>query len=733
MSRLSPIPLLALAFACGEPPDNGPEADVYGVANACYTIMTGDGAMQRSGETYALVADAAGTPLFLRPSGLGSYLLYDADGGYVTSEGGSLVRQTELRSDITEFDETYISSAEWILEPHDERQSEYQLRSKANNKLLGEETMVAPDGEAARLTLASAEGCEAPPELELNAEGEVTRTHFDDGTLFGIVDMHSHQFTNYGFGGGLYHGSPFHPLGVEHAMGDCEIHHGVDGKIDFFGYAYDAGNDASSLDAILPALISGELEDPNHITDGYPDFTDWPNARKRATHQVQYYKWIERAYMAGLRLVVQHATTNAVICDITVGAGYAKGRFDCKDMSAVDRQIDAAYAMQDYIDAQNGGPGEGWYQVVTSPEEAREVIGSGKMAVVLGIETSNLFECLLTPRADSPECDLEYVQEQLDEYHGRGVRAIFPVHKYDNLFTPGDGDPDFIEIGNLINSGHYTNMTQDCPEEQMRNDNGPVSFGGFLQPRDDYLAPAPLDFSGITDDPIATLIPYFPKLTEGRADGDYCQNATLTELGESLMKELMYRGMIIEIDHFPQWSYLRAFEMLEEADYPAVGTHGFDHGGKLYDIGGLSYSHFGSCHDPNQPGQSISNFKNRLARMEEAGLHNGLGVAFDLNGFASARGPRFGPEGCGDDQVNPITYPFTSWDGSVTFTEPYAGNRLYDYNTEGMAHLGLFPEYIQNARIDVESDEELEPLFRSAEGYIQMWERAEARGALLKP
>ena len=29
------------------------------------------------------------------------------------------------------------------------------------------------------------------------------------------------------------------------------------------------------------------------------------------------------------------------------------------------------YAMQDYIDAQFGGPGKGWYRIVTNPLEAR--------------------------------------------------------------------------------------------------------------------------------------------------------------------------------------------------------------------------------------------------------------------------------------------------------------------------------------------------------------------------
>jgi len=39
---------------------------------------------------------------------------------------------------------------------------------------------------------------------------------------------------------------------------------------------------------------------------------------------------------------------------------------------------------------------------------------------------------------------------------------------------------------------------------------------------------------------------------------------------------------------------------------------------------------------------------------------------------------------------------------------------------------------IEDARRDAESDADLEPLFRSAEGYLRMWERAEQRGAEIR-
>jgi hypothetical protein len=78
-----------------------------------------------------------------------------------------------------------------------------------------------------------------------------------------------------------------------------------------------------------------------------------------------------------------------------------------------------------------------------------------------------------------------------------------------------------------------------------------------------------------------------------------------------------------------------------------------------------------------------------------------------------------------------VTYPFTSYGGDVTMQEPQLGNRTVDFNTEGMIHLGLMPELIEDAIRDGVTEADLEPLFRSAEAYLRMWERAEERAAAI--
>lgn len=706
---------------------------VQGLSGQCILVRTEDQWLSRAGQNgYVFSQDPSKAERFtLQAADLETYLLYDVDGGYLVASDDSVARADQLESDVTRVEDGYISGAEWTFEPAVERPSLVQLRSRRTGQLLELDGLGGNRG----FVLEAAEGCTPYPELSLDAQGQVEKTTFEDGTLYGIADIHEHIFSNFSFGGGIFHGSAFHRLGVPHALPDCSVVHGVEGRKDFFGHVYDhVGIGGDGVIALVEAFLAGELNEKNHETAGWPDFTEWPDARNRSTHQAMYYRWIERAWLAGLRLMVQHATSDYVICGLMVGGGVQPARYDCEDMTSIDRIIEETWAMQRYIDAQWGGEGKGWFRIVRTPEEAREVIAAGKMAVILGIETSNLFRCYLTPRPGGPTCDEAWVEAQLDEYYERGVRAVFPVHKFDNQFTPGDGSRGVLQLGNFLLTGHWTNMTQDCVTDDMPRgwDSGGITFGGLLEPRDEYLSPPPNDTSGFVDDPIGTALLYYDRITQPAIDGDWCQNATITPLGEKLFDGLMARGMIIELDHFPQWSYRRSYEILEAADYPGVGSHGRHWNGRLFETGGIASFGLGRCQDPDNPGASLQGLKDRLALVESKGGYPGLSLGFDYNGFAGAPGPRF-PEGaCGKEQPNPITYPFTSYAGDVEFTAPHVGNRPIDFNMEGMIHIGLLPELLQDARSDAPDDAVLEPLFRSAEAYIRMWEKAVSRGAELR-
>ncbi len=749
--------LAILLGACGDsrdqtdsPPVPQPappnEESVYAVANGCFAIAVDDGSLYigaadaDSGYQLRSVGAEEAAHFLLRPSDLGTYLLFDDDEYYLVSDGKALLRRSSLESDTSLVDDQVViedrlqSEGEWqlIAAPG----GLFVLRHMKSDSYLSVTGAMENRSRAAEINLVQQSDCAIFPELSVDATGEITFTEFDDGSVFGFVDTHSHLFTNFGFGGGgVFHGSPFHRLGVEHALGDCDLAHGSEGRRDIMGFAFSDLSEVQLTD-LLPSLISGELPEKNHDTEGYPEFTAWPDAHRSATHQMQYYKWVERAHLSGLRLLVQHATTNQVLCQLVVAIGAQPKRYDCNDMVAVDRIIEETYALERYIDALSGGPGKGWFRIVLSPAQAREEIRAGKLAVVLGIETSDLFDCYLVPFGDFTPCSEASVIAKLEQYHDRGVRVLFPVHKYDNAFSAGDGDRRIIDVGNFGHTGHYPNFVQ-CAAELLDFpggfDKGGVPFAAFNQPREVFDSKPLLDMSGFESDPIGSLLPSLALLSGDSLEGEYCQNHGLTELGEFLLKEMMKRGMVIEVDHFPRKSYQRAYELLLANDYPAVGSHGRNKNGVLYQLGGVSKANFGRCRSPNTPATMDDGFQERIALMRDKGAFAAEGFGFDLNGFAGAPGPRFGDNSvCVEAQTDEgITYPFSSYAGDVTFEQPVVGNRTLDFNTEGMVHLGLVAELIEDVRRDGVTDEELEPLFKSAEGYLRMWEKSEARGTVL--
>jgi len=746
--------LFVLLFLVGcklERKEAPPQGTVYSHANGCYAIegFDGDGTVRYIGPgktqdkfSFSTKTFETATRFHLRSSDLGTYLLYDTKRHYFAAskdtpsapsvDESSFSRLGKLKSVLDHLDEKFKSPAEWRLQKSERDPKRFQLQHHATGRYLAMSGLTTDKTKAAIITLHPTKDCASFPELSIDATGSVKPRKWKDGAVYGVAEIHSHILTNAGFGGGgIFHGAPFHRLGVEHALPDCTRAHGTDGRRDVMGFFYDQ-DVKFDLNSILPIATSGEVPGFNHNTAGYPKFTEWPNSWRRSTHQVMYYRWIERAYLAGLRLLVQHATGNSVMCQLTLAVKAQKTLYSCNDMVSVDRSIDSMYALERYIDAQAGGPGKGWLRIVTTPKAAREVINQGKLAIVLGIEISNLFDCFLTPPKGFKACTAESVNAKLEKYHKRGVRVVFPVHKFDNGFSAGDGHRGIIELGNFINSGHFSNFITKCEGAKSSFDRGNVTFGGLNKPRETYMSKAPHDLSGFVKDPIATLVPFLNNIRAPALKGSYCQKHGLTQLGKTLFSQLMKKGMIVDIAHLPQRALEEAYQILEKNNYPATKTHGSSNDGRIYALGGMVGAGLGRCGDENKPGAMGRSLENAVALAKKKGAYPAEALSFDLNGFAGGPRPRFGTNSrCKAKQTKPITYPFKSYDGNVTFTQPKLGERKVDFNKEGMIHIGLLPELIEDARRDGVTDKALEPLFRSAEAYIRMWEKAESRAKQL--
>ena len=101
------------------------------------------------------------------------------------------------------------------------------------------------------------------------------------------------------------------------------------------------------------------------------------------------------------------------------------------------------------------------------------------------------------------------------------------------------------------------------------------------------------------------------------------------------------------------------------------------------------------------------------------GFFFGTGFGSDINGLHSQPVPR--PNAA----QNPVGYPFPSFDGGSIIDRQRSGTRVYDINTDGVDHYGLYPDWIQDLRM-VAGPQIVNDMANGAEAYIRMWARAEA-------
>jgi microsomal dipeptidase-like Zn-dependent dipeptidase len=511
----------------------------------------------------------------------------------------------------------------------------------------------------------------AAEEIGLQAEGTPWRGSSPYAEVEGTIDGHNHV-TAYEFLGGDAHcGEPWNPAGPAAALVDCPDHY-PDGTA-----------------AVLENALYG---DPlrKHDPVGWPTFKDWP-APASQTHEQTYYRWIERAYLGGVRIMVNDLVENVALCQI-----YPIKHNSCDDMDSIRLQYRRIHELEAYIDAKAGGPGQGWFRIVRDPFEARRVINEGKMAVVVGIETSEIFGCGGSELL--PRCSREKIVAGLDEIERMGVASFFPIHKFDNALGGVRFDSGTfgaaINAANFKQTGHFWEIEtcqgpgEDNPQETAVPDNDVIDAGLFA-----FL-------------PKGALPVYPPP--------PHCNALGLTPLGEFTVEQMIDRGLMVEVDHMSLKSATRALELAEARGYSGVlSSHSWMDPhlrARVYALGGFI--------EPitTSPESFIEEWQ-QLRAVADPRYKFGVGFGADANGFHSQ------PPARGADKPNPVTYPFKSLDGRITFDHQVSGQRTYDVNVDGVAHYGLYPDWMEQLRLFA-GEPIADDLMSGAEAYLQTWERA---------
>ena len=732
---VSAVMLLFYQSVSAEPAKTSIEekGNIYQFANQCYLINVSesDSYLSKEDNGYGFSENKnSAVKFYMRPAALGVYLLFNQNKQYLIADGEHLNFVSNLESEMTLNipEKNYlITLAEWELQA-DENTNGFHLKNIKENTWLAKEGLNKNVSFAVSINFKSTSGCARFPESELGAVGAVTKTQHDNGMLWGFADAHEHSGANHGFGGKIFHGASFHKLGIEHALADCEKHHGENGSKDLMSVTYKSGSGNVAPDSfgadLYNHLIKGE---PDHLTDGYPKLSEW-NVHEAPTHQSLYYKWIERAYLGGMRVMVEYMESTEVVCEAykTLLPGDSESK-SCNEMEHVDHQLIKVRELQDYVDAQYGGPGKGWFRIVYSPEEAREVVRAGKLAVILGIEIENPFNCFVDEREGFKTCDDALVRERLNSYYDKGVRALFPSHKFVNAFSSGDGNAGILELGDYLNTGQWRDYVscEEVPGKYWMKAHGEGEQTSIFS----KLAGIPgiktlNELLSDSKDPAKQALPVYPEAAS------HCQRTGFTPLGMSLIEEMMSLGMIIDLGHTPKASLNDIIPVLVDNNYPAVHTHGGDQTAVNL-IDGLASRGLGSaCRDEEGGSGLLASFNSINEQVDpETGLPR-KGLSYDFNGFASYNRPRFGElSRCVQEQEDPLTYPFTSFGGDIVFEKLQTGEQVFDFNQFGLANIGLYPDLIEEARRGGASEESMNSLFKTAEAYIRIWERAERRGA----
>lgn len=510
--------------------------------------------------------------------------------------------------------------------------------------------------------------------------------------LEGYADLHLHMFAEEAFGGGWLHGHSGGPAEVALAMCDggdpgdhARMRSDLSGLFDACDptLVQDTAAQVPLLLALLTldgALVSeliskipGSDGDTGEHADrrgGWPELDGWPRWDAIA-HQQAWEVWLEDAYTSGLRVTVMSAVSLDWLCRAIPPENLERPQ--CDEMDDVRVQLQMA---NEFAAAHD------WVEIALTADDARRIIGEDKLAMVLSIEASHVFG----------SGDWE---AQLDEVHALGVRTLQIVHQLDNRFG---GAAPHNTIFQIAGFGENCHVDTDC---------------------------------GLTG----------PGVTLGFDVNAQCRNVQgITDEGRALIEGMIERDMLIDMAHMSEQLTADVYELAAQHDYyPLYLSHAHfreimvpskqseekttpawvvqavrETGGMI----GLRTAHEEvNTYEPSTVTNTCHGSARSFAQAYDYG-RLGLGVAIglgsDFNGFIQQTRPRFGPDAC-----------------SASFAEEAAcqarDERLddlavgTDFDEWGLGHVGLLGDLLTDLE---QLGTDVEPLRRSADDFVRMWERA---------
>jgi microsomal dipeptidase-like Zn-dependent dipeptidase len=494
----------------------------------------------------------------------------------------------------------------------------------------------------------------------------------------GYVDLHSHLVAEASFGGGWFWGSLEGPMETSVQRCDGNFTQRTHAATRFPVLSEFLGSDTGwhlgkrrGYDRRQCRYIFGI---PVPGTCPRPHFEHWPMWSAIA-HQQMWHGWLQQAHQGGLKIMVVSLAESNFLCTSTA---LETRRYDCDEMASVRRQVSQ---VQGFVSRNSG-----WVGLATTPSQARALIQQGKLALVLAVEVTQLFPSgsFIT---------------QLDELRSMGVRSVQVVHHADNRFGGAAPITKLMTAANMVET---------------------LSGGADLTRINDIVC---RDAWG----------------SSGKCNGDtFLNERGLSAEGDTLVRAMMDRGMLVDVAHLSRKSFASVYQIARQrGNYPLLYSHAHmwntivgssdeprnekyikpDEIQMIVNTGGM----VGLRTGPEETVQygSVSNSCQGSSRSFAQSLmyavDNGLKVGFgaDLNGFTKQLSPRYVPLACQSDynQISSVGGP----------------NELQQ---KGLAHVGLLPQLMSDLQAVGTPPAYVDHLNRSAENFLQMWERSVSLGTV---
>jgi microsomal dipeptidase-like Zn-dependent dipeptidase len=526
------------------------------------------------------------------------------------------------------------------------------------------------------------------------------------GRLRGFVDLHTHPMANLGFGGKLFYGG----LDVGSKLPtDPDCHHNVRAECMQQALGHDGSthsapvknynpvgglSDVISCGDFIRALVIHKVQTPPNTPPqqqpkdesedarGAPDFNEWP-AWNDITHQKMWVEWIRRSYEGGLRVMVALAVNNKTLADMTAGPG--DGPTD--DRASADLQLTE---MKAFVARHTDFMG-----IAYSPEDLERIVRANKLAVFLGVEIDNIGNFNHVSSLTNTE-----ISAEVDRLFKEGVRYVFPIHLLDNPFGGTAVYQDLMNYSNYRESGHWWDVRCVPQFTYHFSDQGSLMFNAGV------LAKLKTHFNA----------PHYPICATGTGQAN---TRGLTLHGEFAIKEMMRLGMLIDIDHMSELSQDRAIAIAKkEGNYPLNSGHNQllgPNGGTERNMSSTHYADIGMLHGMAGIGTAglnaqdfVSEYQSIIKAMGPGAI---AGFGTDTNGIMVGMPPR----------------PHSAVHYSDSFPKSSLGTQCWDYNRDGVAHYGMFPDYLEDARTLPNGKKVVdEGLMYGADYFLHTWKKCES-------